>query len=395
MTAGVFQFSKNEVYGDHIVACTDIAKGTVLFTEDPCIYWNIDDEIKPEFEFLKDGNLKSFASFIQQLSTDKINYLLPNFYHLEYKRISEVADAKLQYFIEVSQKLALTFNLEWQTMFSLLTIPLLNGHNLQNGCGLLLRGSKFNHSCDPNCVAASIDKELSFKAIKPIKSGEMLTISYLSADELIMPTILRQYSLLMKKSFLCNCDKCTELDPKRAFICECGGNLCKMPGKEHLFDFIQVLELYKIDFTKTYQYMCDTCSFTGTSPECDLELLQDISIDAIDDSTMSKLAHLDPLLSTHSWLHFRYLQLGLDIYMDTIDELDETAYDYAANILEWLLDNANPQVILSIGLFYAQLIESTRPDLCHLYAKVSHFSATLLWEQDDEDLEFIQNKLFT
>ncbi|KAN0050324.1 hypothetical protein ACTA71_003443 [Dictyostelium dimigraforme] len=74
---------------------------------------------------------------------------------------------------------------------------------------ILVQGSFFNHSCEPNVFVATPvvnDKSIRFCSRRPIKKGEELFISYLEGQNLPFDT--RKFSLQSSHSFICNCQAC-------------------------------------------------------------------------------------------------------------------------------------------------------------------------------------------
>ncbi|RUS35275.1 hypothetical protein BC938DRAFT_473391 [Jimgerdemannia flammicorona] len=66
--------------------------------------------------------------------------------------------------------------------------------------------SWFNHSCDPNCQVSGVDQ---VEAIRPISSGEELTITYCESD---IPRADRQDKLELSFGFECTCSRCEAED---------------------------------------------------------------------------------------------------------------------------------------------------------------------------------------
>ena len=77
--------------------------------------------------------------------------------------------------------------------------------------GIYINCSFFNHSCEPNCFYFGIANMLIVKAIKDIKKGEELTVSYVEPK----PMALRKNELL-KWDFTCDCKYCKQ----EAEICD-------------------------------------------------------------------------------------------------------------------------------------------------------------------------------
>ena len=92
---------------------------------------------------------------------------------------------------------------------------------------LFYLASKATHSCYPNaCYSSKLQpKKLAYYAIRPIVSGEMITISYLPPNP--MSTVQRREFLKQAKDFCCQCYKCNSPDYLAAMKCidypQCSG----------------------------------------------------------------------------------------------------------------------------------------------------------------------------
>jgi SET and MYND domain-containing protein len=64
-----------------------------------------------------------------------------------------------------------------------------------------------NHSCDPNAVVGFDQGRIFVKALRPIKEGEQIFISYIDSTN---PFAVRQKSLLDRYFFNCTCSKCAK-----------------------------------------------------------------------------------------------------------------------------------------------------------------------------------------
>jgi len=67
------------------------------------------------------------------------------------------------------------------------------------------QGRFFNHSCDPNAIVGFIRGVLHVRAMRAIRPGDEVLISY---TELYRPVRLRHDALDEKKGFRCGCPKC-------------------------------------------------------------------------------------------------------------------------------------------------------------------------------------------
>jgi len=72
--------------------------------------------------------------------------------------------------------------------------------------------SIFNHSCDPNCQVEFAQNQTGFygsvRALRPIKAGEPLTISYFGNQNLDPVTEKRRDSIRQERHFTCFCSRC-------------------------------------------------------------------------------------------------------------------------------------------------------------------------------------------
>ena len=75
------------------------------------------------------------------------------------------------------------------------------------GSAMLTVGNCMNHSCDPNVISSSShnDHRVTFTAVKEIRAGDQLTISYIDEH---LPLEKRQELLRKFYGFNCRCDFC-------------------------------------------------------------------------------------------------------------------------------------------------------------------------------------------
>lgn len=80
---------------------------------------------------------------------------------------------------------------------------------LELGAGCFPLGAMINHSCDPNCAVTFVPKtlDMEFRAMKPIKSGEEITQTYV---DIALPRRERQQRLQRKYHFTCGCPRCSQ-----------------------------------------------------------------------------------------------------------------------------------------------------------------------------------------
>ena len=69
--------------------------------------------------------------------------------------------------------------------------------------------SRFNHSCLPNadCFLSDLDRPVELRAVRNIKEGEEITITYIG-DDTCRDRDERRAELLDRYSFLCRCTGC-------------------------------------------------------------------------------------------------------------------------------------------------------------------------------------------
>eukprot|EP00401_Gymnodinium_catenatum_P064985 CAMPEP_0117468088 /NCGR_PEP_ID=MMETSP0784-20121206/5994_1 /TAXON_ID=39447 /ORGANISM="" /LENGTH=359 /DNA_ID=CAMNT_0005262083 /DNA_START=37 /DNA_END=1112 /DNA_ORIENTATION=+ len=86
--------------------------------------------------------------------------------------------------------------------------------------------SMFTHSCSPN---ADYSKEQDARAggfvatpraLRHIAAGEVIEMSYLSLQNVIASTPVRQELLRVQKNFVCGCKRCLGIDTLRLFACQ-------------------------------------------------------------------------------------------------------------------------------------------------------------------------------
>lgn len=78
------------------------------------------------------------------------------------------------------------------------------------GAALSAQGSLFNHSCSPNVERVYERGNLSFHLTKDVDADELLSLSYLSNDELKRPVKQRRALLSKRLYFTCGCLRCVE-----------------------------------------------------------------------------------------------------------------------------------------------------------------------------------------
>jgi phage gp46-like protein len=381
------ELDQNQQLGIFLKSSRKYNAGDIVLKEKPFISWSVQDPVNPRFEFLEDTSLSIFTGFIQQLNNSNIEYLLNNYCYIDHDSHIDLVNAKLGSYVEIAKKLALMFDLEWKVVFNVLTVPMLNGHTVDDSCGLFDSGSKFTHDCDPNCVVTSNGNNIQFTAIRGVEEGEILTCSYLSGEQLLMPTILRQYSLLMKKSFICKCKRCCNLDEQRTIPCECGGLVHKASGAEL---FLDLINLYNFQFPANNDWICSSCHSVTEINNSDLDILQKLYTDDLEEQDIFELkTWVDEYPSPTSWMLFKFLQIGFELYMEEIEEIDEQAEEYCEMLLQWLMDSSSVAVLTNLGMGYAEMLLERNPQLTKKYIRKCLPSATYMWGEQDDDVQWM------
>eukprot|EP00834_Sanchytrium_tribonematis_P001613 NODE_41_length_34096_cov_2.002235.p9 type:complete len:396 gc:universal NODE_41_length_34096_cov_2.002235:30155-28968(-) len=377
----------NEKLGRHLLAKEDLDVGECILFEAPYLGWELVAEFSEKFSFLKDSSLESFAGYFKSLNTTNIKFMLQNFYTLKLSNYPKLFEVKLPEYIEIAEHLSELFHFSIEDMLELITIPLLNGHMLDNQFAIFNIGSKFSHDCDPNCAVVQDGNGLKFVTCKSIKAGDVLSISYLPSEELIMPTLLRRYNLLLKKSFFCFCKKCCSLDITRCFKCDlCDGLMSKEPGLEHFLDLKSVLDLYSISIKENQKWQCSKCENAIEIVE-DMEFYKRLLEDDIDTDMMERMRKSEK----SSWAYFKFLQVAFELYAEGLEFLDDTAASYLEEIVSWLMSHCSGPSCLGIGLYYASLLQDRDSDILLKFAHKYHWLCDIIYGIEDEDSIFLRD----
>lgn len=95
-------------------------------------------------------------------------------------------------------------------VFSLLEVNSFGVANAKSqirvGTGLYYPTNLLDHSCDPNAIAVFRDRKQFIIAIKPIKKGDPVNISYI--DQAIESAEERKFVLARDYYFSCVCSRC-------------------------------------------------------------------------------------------------------------------------------------------------------------------------------------------
>lgn len=94
--------------------------------------------------------------------------------------------------------------------------------------GLFVLGSKFSHSCAPNCTwSFSREGLLQYHAVRKIKPGDALTFSYIGNGMNMVTGTLSRRRRLASLWFVCLCSRCQQPDLSRQLRCpKCAAPKC-------------------------------------------------------------------------------------------------------------------------------------------------------------------------
>ena len=126
-----------------------------------------------------------------------------------------------------------------------------NGFGVKGGTSIVLKGSRFNHSCAPNAITSynSATKVQGFRLIRNVEEGEEITISYLSGR-----LLREERRKLLKETYGFNCgcvacDQSTEFgrrsDTRRMRIQELWNGFGGETGKDLPQEWQKMVEEYE------------------------------------------------------------------------------------------------------------------------------------------------------
>ena len=202
--------------GNHYIAKENIKEGTLLIVEIPLIsiYEAEIKKFSSTFEKFQKMGFSSSELALEILFTnfkDRIEFPEEKKYLIE--KISQLTSFDLKNSTKTKEERIKLFEYSDDNIRDLIStnaiLTLRNERNkispLELCYGLYINCSFFNHSCDPNCFYYGIANMLIVKAIKDIKKGEELTVSYIEPK----PAYMRKNEL-SKWEFICECKYCKE-----------------------------------------------------------------------------------------------------------------------------------------------------------------------------------------
>ena len=191
--SSLYKVTEIEGKGLGCVAISDIKKGSLILNENPQICADIEDG-RGSSKWIK----SLLKSFYQMSKTDQLQYLkLHNkFNNSSVGKIIEDFKFKIGKIEQDPEKAE-----------EILKILGIYSTNIFQG-GVCLKGSRFNHSCQPNAAFMKINGQLQFRAIGNIKAGKEININYLDEFTGFRKRKYRQKILIDGWFFQCSCDLC-------------------------------------------------------------------------------------------------------------------------------------------------------------------------------------------
>ena len=202
--------------GRVVIALQDFPVGARIVREDPVLVWETDDfeDCITLFESLpkndQDGIMDMFHPSLDLPSMLPFRALA-----VRIGKSSDLDELSIQKFFAICNTNSKEYYGRPTEDYKEITTAARSGKS-----ALFLYSSKVAHSCFPNVSYSSktLDGKLEFKAIQPIRAGDMITFSYIE-KVIETPTHLRRANLQATKEFICRCDRCMGPDYNRLVPC--------------------------------------------------------------------------------------------------------------------------------------------------------------------------------
>ena len=214
------RLTTDAVHGRILVATRDIDVGEVVLAEKPLLVWQSDGrgphdaiDFLDAYDAASEETRLAVADFYCPDLDGQMGQV-PLYRELS-RRLAEATQLKLQH------------PLTARDIHRLLMIKVTNAHSYTGTAGaygeivgglgphvksaaLFEMGSKVSHACQPNTSYSSRHNNgmMTYTAIRPIRTGEMVTFSYIG-DVLQTPTAARREDLRARYGFECQCKHCT------------------------------------------------------------------------------------------------------------------------------------------------------------------------------------------
>lgn len=224
--------------GRVLVATRDIEPGKIVLKEDPCLTWGANQSQELIVQFMSAP--ESVKERILCMASPPLDADLCHVDDPELLReTTEARQQRASMHSAVAKHLseALGGGGTLATLIErLLLIDDINAHMLityapgsHEPCeqaALFDVASKATHSCDPNCGHTTVKGQMLYYAVREIRRGERITISYI---DYIWSTCRedRRRLLLQDKRFFCRCSRCMGIDDCRGLRCsraQCGNS---------------------------------------------------------------------------------------------------------------------------------------------------------------------------
>lgn len=138
--------------------------------------------------------------------------------------------------------------------------------------GIFVFGSKFSHSCAPNCSwSFSPEGRLQYHAVRPIEADEVLTFSYIGNGMNLLTSTIERRRRLSTLWFVCQCARCKGPDLSRKIRCpRCGvdGSCLPTYGQDPNWDTGMITPQMLPD---AEHWHCGSCSANCPSAEMPLQ----------------------------------------------------------------------------------------------------------------------------
>ncbi|CAE8609237.1 unnamed protein product [Polarella glacialis] len=135
--------------------------------------------------------------------------------------------------------------------------------------GIFVLGSKFSHSCAPNCSwSFTADGLLQYRAIRPISPGELFSFSYVGNGMNLLTSTIERRRRLGQLWFVCRCSRCCGPDLARQLRCPTCSAPCCLPVYGENFEGVKVPFSENLPEASTWR--CASCGSTCSRSEMPL-----------------------------------------------------------------------------------------------------------------------------
>ena len=262
---GLLKIVHDEKKGRCLEATRDVPVGTLLYTEEPLVWAEYEEESEEAGEVRVNAELvvrafgkrvfgrideleEEFAAFprVESLDTSRSWFQLVSMWLLRDEGLGSLELSKrLRLALQLTPGPGLAECVDTVRQFRALhknvlpkvlsdadggfLLGVLNTNQVEleevGGSGLFPTTALLEHSCAFNCSYTTSGTTLFLTATEPVKAGDRLSIDYMNGY--YNPTAVRQEELFSTYGFVCDCRRCAEPDRTRAFrgragACRCG-----------------------------------------------------------------------------------------------------------------------------------------------------------------------------